>query len=272
MDPRDHLYTRQQIAALTGVDDVSLNYWMREGILRATVGGGGKGQHRRFSFTEVNLAALFGELKKFGVSIGELRKLASRFHDAIDYMNCLGIDRQNDWAFFDLMLNRRAIDRDGFITEIFYPEKNHLYREHLPWLLDLPVTPPEYYGGHSEVHLTWEQHLEYLKMSNFLYNRVNSDAHPDQDRLARIATEQDLDLYDQNRSYWALATILNRREPGQNFTSTPDYFYKNQDGEWLTVANPSSTELPVTSFIAVDLELLSFQMWGAENKPARDKI
>lgn len=76
MDPKSQLYARSQIAALTSIDASSLNYWSREGILVASAGGGGQGSHRRFDFVQVNIAAIFGQLRRFGLNIGALRSLA----------------------------------------------------------------------------------------------------------------------------------------------------------------------------------------------------
>lgn len=72
---KSSLFTRQQVAQLTGVDDSSLNYWMREGLLRPAEGGSGKGSHRRFDFVQVNIAAVYGQLRRFGVNIAALRSL-----------------------------------------------------------------------------------------------------------------------------------------------------------------------------------------------------
>lgn len=82
MEPQSQLYTRAQIAALTSIDASSLNYWSREGLLVPSEGGGGQGSHRRFDFVQVNIAAIFGELKRFGVNIGALRPLADLLQSA----------------------------------------------------------------------------------------------------------------------------------------------------------------------------------------------
>jgi DNA-binding transcriptional MerR regulator len=83
-DPiKSQLYTRKQVAELTGIDDSALNYWMREGLLRPIEGGGGKGNHRRFDYVQVNIAAVFGQLRRFGLNIAALRTLADLLQSAV---------------------------------------------------------------------------------------------------------------------------------------------------------------------------------------------
>lgn len=74
--PVDQLYTRQQVANLVGVTDDVMAYWLKQGLLIPTSGGGGRGDHRRFDFVQVNIAAVFAQLREFGSNIGALRSLA----------------------------------------------------------------------------------------------------------------------------------------------------------------------------------------------------
>lgn len=74
--PADQLYTRQQVAKLVGVSDDVLAYWLKQGLLVPTSGGDGRGDHRRFDFVQVNIAAVFAQLREFGSNIGALRSLA----------------------------------------------------------------------------------------------------------------------------------------------------------------------------------------------------
>lgn len=82
MEPQSQLYTRAQIAALTSIDASTLNYWSRENLLVPAEGGGGKGSHRRFDYVQVNIAAIFGALRRFGLNIGALRTLADLLQEA----------------------------------------------------------------------------------------------------------------------------------------------------------------------------------------------
>lgn len=72
----EQLFTRQQVAKLTGVSDDMLAYWLKQGLLVPTSGGDGRGSHRRFDFVQVNIAAIFGQLRRFGLNVGALRSLA----------------------------------------------------------------------------------------------------------------------------------------------------------------------------------------------------
>lgn len=76
MKPEASLYSRQQLGQLAGLDDNTLNYWSREKLLIPTEGGKGRGSHRRFSFLQVNIAAILAHLRPFGFNIGVLRSLA----------------------------------------------------------------------------------------------------------------------------------------------------------------------------------------------------
>jgi len=80
------LFTRHDIGLRTGVDDVTLGYWSREGLLKADAGGRGKGQHRQFSRTQLALAAVLVALRTAGVSTSALAGLAKCFHRSEGWM------------------------------------------------------------------------------------------------------------------------------------------------------------------------------------------
>ncbi len=82
MNPQSQLYTRAQIATLTGIDTSTLNYWNREDLLIPAEGGTGKGSHRRFDWVQVNIAAILGELRAFRLNISSLRSLAALLQSA----------------------------------------------------------------------------------------------------------------------------------------------------------------------------------------------
>lgn len=76
MDLAQALFTRQQVGELAKLDDTTLNYWSREGLIVPTEGGKGRGSHRRFDFIQVNIAAILGQLRRFGLNIGVMRSFA----------------------------------------------------------------------------------------------------------------------------------------------------------------------------------------------------
>lgn len=88
--PADQLYTRQQVANLVGVTDDVMAYWLKQGLLVPTTGGEGRGDHRRFDFVQVNIAAIFAQLRDFGSNIAALRSLA----DTLQASARLGADHR----------------------------------------------------------------------------------------------------------------------------------------------------------------------------------
>lgn len=82
MQPDSALYTRQQLGDLAGLDDTTLNYWSREGLLVPTEGGQGRGSHRRFDFVQVNIAAILGQMRRFKLSLTVMRSFAELLQKA----------------------------------------------------------------------------------------------------------------------------------------------------------------------------------------------
>lgn len=263
MDPRAQLYSRQQIVTLTGVDDSTINYWTREGVLRATSGGGGKGQHRRFPFAEVNMAALLGELKKFGGTISELRKLAARFHDAMDYMASIGVDRINFEEFDAALRIRDSIEENGYVTHWIDRSRHAQYEAHAPWMLDLEQHALSGRNSYYEVHLTLEQNEIFGSVAHLIFGRETPDFSAGFPQLYKRALSIDRAEFDRHQQYWSLVTRLPTRNPGEGYLTSPDFFYKGADGDWLTVADPAVAGVTAVSYIGVDLERLSNRMWGA---------
>lgn len=83
MNPLADLFIRSEITALTGVDDSTLNYWMREGVLAWSSGGTTRGSRRRFDFRQVNIAAALGAMGGLRPSIGPLRSLGALLQSAV---------------------------------------------------------------------------------------------------------------------------------------------------------------------------------------------
>jgi len=84
----DSLYTRSELGKLASVDDATMNYWSREGLLIPSEGGAGRGSHRKFDFVQVNIAALLGQLRRFGLSISVMRSFAHLLQDAARIVDC----------------------------------------------------------------------------------------------------------------------------------------------------------------------------------------
>jgi DNA-binding transcriptional MerR regulator len=137
MDPANQLFTRQQIASLTGIDGSSLNYWSREGLLVPTEGGGGKGSHRRFDFVQVNIAAVLNELRRFGLNINALRSFAEQLQAAAQ----LGSGRDlhpGNYRYAAVLANSfELFDRD------------------IPVMVSLPAVEPEPLGLSRQAQSDW---------------------------------------------------------------------------------------------------------------------
>lgn len=78
----DRLFTRRDIADLTGLHDDVLSFWSKRGLLQPVAGGGGAGQHRKFDFMAVQAAALLNELRRHGANIAALTGFAELLHRA----------------------------------------------------------------------------------------------------------------------------------------------------------------------------------------------
>lgn len=246
MDPRRLLYTRQQLGEIAGLDDTTLNYWSREGILRPVEGGGGRGQHRRFAYYEVNLAALLGQLRNFGVSAPALKQLAGRFHDAIDWFETNGIGRSSPYweSAFDLFLVRKRIVKDGYFSwRVSGDDRFPDMERH-----------PDGFGG-SYVHMDWPQAVAFYR------NRDPEHADLFNDKLVAQVEAMDLAAYDEHRLYYQAITGLNHRKPDEEVSTEPDYFYRTADGSWAMHPDRSLAAREAVSFIGVDMERLSYLIW-----------
>lgn len=74
----DQLFTRQEMALLTGIADDVLAFWIKSGLLVASSGGAGKGSHRKFTGHQVNIAGVLAELRNFGINLAGLRSFAKQ--------------------------------------------------------------------------------------------------------------------------------------------------------------------------------------------------
>lgn len=75
---RDTLFTRQEIAERTGLSGDVLSFWSKRKppLLVAAEGGEGKGSHRRYHFSQVNIAAIYAVFRDhFGANIATLASL-----------------------------------------------------------------------------------------------------------------------------------------------------------------------------------------------------
>jgi hypothetical protein len=84
-------------------------------LIRPTEEGGSSGEHWRFAYYEVNLAAILNELRRFNVALPGLRQLAERFHDIIDWMEERGITPESARTYGELIGAREEFVRLGHV-------------------------------------------------------------------------------------------------------------------------------------------------------------
>lgn len=78
------LYTRQEIAERTGLNDDVLSFWIKRRLLEHAEGGEGKGSHRRFHYSQINIAVILAVFRdNFGANIATLSSLAALLQSAV---------------------------------------------------------------------------------------------------------------------------------------------------------------------------------------------
>jgi DNA-binding transcriptional MerR regulator len=83
IDPA-RLYTRQEIAERAGLTDDVLSFWIKRRLLEHEEGGEGKGSHRRFHYSQVNVAVILAVFRdNFGSNIATLLSLAKLLQSAV---------------------------------------------------------------------------------------------------------------------------------------------------------------------------------------------
>ena len=77
--------TRQQLSVAIGVPGETIAYWLKEGLLFALgEPKHGRGNHRRFGYEAVHIAAILAELSRYRMNTTGLRNLSSRLWDAVE--------------------------------------------------------------------------------------------------------------------------------------------------------------------------------------------
>lgn len=108
--PSDRLFTRQQLGVLTGIADDVLAFWLKEGLLIAQAGGGGRGKHRLFDYPQVHIAAVLNEMRGFGTNIGGLRSLAELLQQAVATCKRLGLKQEYSDSYNEPLLDAGHFD------------------------------------------------------------------------------------------------------------------------------------------------------------------
>ena len=254
MKIQDTLFSRKQLGALAGLDESTLTYWTREGMIRPTAGGGGKGLHRRFAYSEVNLAAVLMDLIRAGASAASLRKLAAKFHHSLDWMTSRGVTGANVALYGHLIACRQEYLSSGLVE---LPDR--------PEIDDFDPTIPrrtELTRGRSEAMRVfgWDQLVAYERSREW-GQCLNDDAI----KIAKSVTD------DEWRSHEAYYTLLirvpRRRRPfrvgSRQHLESLRYFVRDDDGSW-SLAPDLSEALEHGRFDAIEANRLLWDMWRAD--------
>src|SRR5436190_14446409 len=103
-------FGRQELGIRANLDDDTLRYWVRAGILRAEHGGGGKGRHHRFTRLELGLAVFLARLRAFGFTSSALAGLSERFHASVDWMRAQRLDPEQVTQVHELVSARSQFE------------------------------------------------------------------------------------------------------------------------------------------------------------------
>ncbi len=77
--------TRQQLSVAIGVPGDTLAYWLKEKLIFALgEPKHGRGNHRRFGYEAIHIAAILAELSRYGMNTTGLRNLSSRLWRAVE--------------------------------------------------------------------------------------------------------------------------------------------------------------------------------------------
>ena len=108
------------LLARTGMPVDVMTFWLRKGLLRAIDATRVAGQHRRFMFYEVNLAAVLLQVREFRTNIDGLFSVAAIYHEAIDWGAELGVSRDDVFAMWTVFTQRAFRDRGDYADEAEY--------------------------------------------------------------------------------------------------------------------------------------------------------
>ncbi len=104
--PDGELFSRQQVQERTGISDDVLGFWMKEGLLVPVPSE--RRQHRRFSFDQLNIAAVLNAMRSLGANVGVLRKFSAVMQRGRELYATSGLDYAQ--ARYSLYLTR-ALNR-----------------------------------------------------------------------------------------------------------------------------------------------------------------
>ncbi len=239
MDHRSNSYSRGRIAELTGIDDSTLNYWMREGILRAAEGGAGRGQPRIFRFHSVNIAAFFDRLDKIGVAGSALRDLSDLLHASIDFITA-----------FDLS--------DGELDEAHdtvVQRESYLNRGYCEWPINGPEEFPDQPRGRDRyVRVSWDEFVEQRAAQGVPRKVLNIGSNLADGEAVR-------EWYRHHHNFERVAMLPDGPHARHSIHDL-DFIYRGADGRWTIAGNADAVGEGVDTLIAMDLDQIAWKVWS----------
>lgn len=236
------LFSRIELVQKTGIPDDVVNYWTREGVLRARVGGEGRGNPRRFDYPEIMLAAVLDQLRGFGLNVAALKGLSGRFHDALDYFREKGLTNENHYELHTLIDRQRYIERGlGSFGHTREPENFPQYEwkenKHRPGLYIAEI-PFEDLLEESSFWQSPDATEEDVRLAIDLINKIDSDE------------------YDTNYWYWSLLTKIDK----QYYSGEPSHFARDSRGDWQMLRGDPSRR----SWISIDTSAINYDLWRGD--------
>lgn len=178
------------MAELTRLSDNVLGFWLKNGLVRASSGGGGKGSHRRFDRMQISIAAILGEVHRLGANIAALRNLALLLQRGVEISTELPL---HPHALEDIASLRVRIERfrQGEKTEVSFFKEDDLGTRSIERLVaqteldiardimsdyltpdqmlghSIKLSPSDYMPANLIAHILWE--MDYSDGSDFAW-------------------------------------------------------------------------------------------------------
>lgn len=236
------LFSRVELHRKTGIPDDVLNYWLREGVLRAREGGDGRGSPRRFDYPEITLAAILDELRGFGLNAAALKGLSDRFHEALDYFRARGLNRNN---FYDL-------------DELIYKQKREQEGDAAYGYTQDPAKYPQFewkeVNGRRGGYVADVPFDELVDLPDLWRSTDSSDE--DVQLVSRLARELDPEEYRAHYRYWSLLSTIDRKPSSLE----AEHFARDSTGRWyLTPGDPAGR-----SWISIATTAINWELWQGD--------
>lgn len=193
------------------------------------------------------------------MSLPEMKRLAMRFHEALDYFEREGISQENEEPLSTIVYRRQEFETKGFVSESVPEGKLPRYRELFPWF--------EGRSLHRKYdHLDWnfeanlDEAIDIIRRAYLAYDRVPDKTEMYPDSIVDLAKRIDIGEYYSARRYWATIAYLEQMVSHDPEYYSANYLYRNADREWeVTRGDPDPS---LTSYVGIKLDLLTLKAWS----------